>query len=117
MRHRAVALLAGLALSAPACARPPDPASATCLHVLARRLPEAKVLDVQEQRGASALVHFELGAGHAEGRLACTVERTGSDGGWRIRSATLDGVALTEAELAVVNADLFLSELARAGSQ
>lgn len=117
MRHRAVALLAGLALSAPACARSPDPASATCLHVLSRRLPEAKVLDVRAGQGPSALVRFELGADHAEGHLACTVERTGSDGGWRVHSATLDGVALSDAELAVVNADLFLSELARAGSR
>jgi hypothetical protein len=120
MRQGAVASIAtlALALSALACAGAPDPASTTCLRVLSRRLPEARVVDVDAARGARAIVRFELPErDEAQRRLECTVEQTGSSGGWRVRSATLDGVALTDAELAVVNADLFLHELARAGSQ
>ena len=122
MRDPTVAWLAGLALAALACAPAVDPASATCLRVLSRRLPDARVLDVAAVRGASrALVRFEVAAGGwreeaVSGQLGCTVEPLGSEGGWRVREATLDGVALTEAELAVVNADLFLRELARAGA-
>jgi len=122
MRHRTLASFAGLALSALACARSPDPASETCLRVLSRRLPEARVLQVDAERSAArAVVRFEVGAAWgqepARGQLACAVEPVGSEGGWRVREATLDGVDLTTAELAVVNADLFLHELARAGSQ
>ena len=121
MRQGAVASIATLAvaLSTLACAGAPDPASTTCLRVLSRRLPEARVVDVDAARGQRAVVRFELPErdDEAQRRLECTVEQTGSGGGWRVRSATLDGVALTNAELAVVNADLFLHELARAGSQ
>lgn len=122
MRIGGVASLAGLALSALACARAPDPASETCLRVLSRRLPEARVVDVDAEQGAArAVVRFEVGEAWgqepARGQLACAVEPVGSEGGWRVREATLDGVALTAAELAVVNADLFLHELARAGSE
>jgi hypothetical protein len=121
-RAVAVASLAGLGLSALACARSPDPASTTCVRVLSRRLPEARVLGVDADHGAArAVVRFEVGETWGEeparGQLACAVEPVGSEGGWRVREATLDGVALTAAELAVVNADLFLHELARAGGQ
>ena len=105
------------ALAAAACARGPDPAAATCLRVLERRLPEARVVELEARRGGEAHVRFERGDARAPGHLACTVEPTGSGGGWRVREATLDGVALTSAELAVVNADLFLHELARAGTR
>ena len=103
-------------LAAAGCARGPDPAAATCLRVLERRMPDARVLDVDAARGA-AQVRFERGDENAPGHLECKVAPTGSGGGWRVREATLDGVALTSAELAVVNADLFLLELARAGSR
>lgn len=120
-RHAVAAGLAGLALSTLACARAADPASTTCLRVLNRRLPDARVLEVRALREAHAVVRFELPAGWgedpSEGQLACTVEPVGSEGGWRVREASLDGVELTAAEIAVVNADLFLYELARAGSR
>src|SRR5690606_2779539 len=61
-RHAVAAGLAGLALSTLACARPPDPASTTCLRVLNRRLPEARVLEVRAPREAHAVVRFEVGA-------------------------------------------------------
>lgn len=117
-----VASWAGLGLSALACARAPDPASATCARVLSRRLPEARVVAIDADRRASrAVVRFEVGEEWGQepvrGQLACAVEPVGSEGGWRVREATLDGVALTDAELAVVNADLFLQELARAGAE
>lgn len=116
MGPRRFACFAVLALSALACARAPDPAGATCVHVLKRRLPDAEVVDVTSARGGRAAVRFELGEKRVPGHLACTVEATGSGGSWRVREATLDGVALTDAELAVVNADLFLHALARAGT-
>ncbi|MEB2343761.1 MAG: hypothetical protein OZ948_03375 [Deltaproteobacteria bacterium] len=121
-RAIAVASLAGLGLAVLACARAPDPASTTCARVLARRLPEARVVGIDADRRASrAVVRFEVGEAWgqepARGELSCAVEPVGSEGGWRVREATLDGVALTDAELAVVNADLFLHELARAGAR
>lgn len=122
MGHRTVASLTGLALWALACAPAADPASATCLRVLSRRVPEARVREVITDRTAShAVVRFEVATGGwrdepLRGQLGCAVEPLGSEGGWRVREATLDGVALTAAELAVVNADLFLRELARAGA-
>lgn len=116
MPQRIGTVLAVLALAALACARAPDPASATCVHVLERRLPEAQVLAVAAEPGAQAAVDFRLGEDRSARRLTCAVERSGSEGGWRVRAASLDGVPLTDAELAVVNADLFLRELAQAGS-
>lgn len=116
MRLRSIAVAGILLLAGSSCARSPDPAGATCLHVLRRRLPEARVVAVKAERGSRAAVEFELGEDRHAGRLACTVEASGSGGGWRVRSASVDGVDLTDAELAVVNADLFLYDLARAGS-
>ena len=116
MTNRAGIALAGLALCAAACACSPDPASATCLHILKRRLPDARVVAVATERGSRAAVDFQLGEDRAARRLTCAVERTGSGSGWRVRSARLDGAELTDAELTVVNADLFLRELARAGA-
>lgn len=81
MGRRAGVALAGLALSALACARSPDPASATCLHVLQRRLPEARVVAVAAERDSRAAVDFQLGEDRAARRLICAVERAGSGGG------------------------------------
>lgn len=122
MRRWRVASIAGLVLGALACTRALDPASATCLHVLSLRLPDVRVLAVDTERGAArAVVRFEREAPGwreepARGQLACAIEPEGSQAGWRVREATLDGVAFTAAELAVTNADLFLHELARAGA-
>lgn len=123
MRRWEFASIAGLVLGALACTRALDPASATCLHVLSLRLPDVRVLAVDTQRGAArAVVRFERETESwreepVRGQLACAIEPEGSEGGWRVRGATLDGVAFTAAELAVANADLFLQELARTGAR
>jgi hypothetical protein len=109
-------------LGALACTRALDPASATCLHVLSLRVPDVRVLTVDSERGAArAVVRFAREAeGWREepvrGQLAFAIELEGSQGSWRVHEATLYGVAFTDAELAVANADLFLHQLARAGA-
>lgn len=117
MRKRAIGLLVA-ALAASGCERAADVASGPCLRVLERRLPEAEVLRVEaEPETGRASVAFQVGdwGERVAGVLACAVEPAGTAGAWRVREATLDGVGLTDAELAVVNAELFLADLGRAG--
>jgi hypothetical protein len=116
VRKRTWALVAA-ALAAGGCDRTADVASGPCLRVLERRLPEAEVLRVKAEAGRAS-VAFQVGdwGDRVKGVLACAVEPVGTAGGWRVREATLDGVALTAAELAVVNAELFLADLGRAGA-
>jgi hypothetical protein len=111
-------LLFGLvATTGLACAPKPDPRTALCESVLARRLPRARVVDTRVDRGASRVtLAFESARGvtvPTAGRLEC--ETMASDaGGLRLRSARLDGAPLPEAEMAVINADLLLADLRQA---
>jgi len=119
VRKRSWTLLVA-ALAVGGCDRAADVASGPCLRVLERRLPEAAVLRVRAEPGAGrASVAFQVGdwGERVRGVLACAVEPVGTAGSWRVREATLDGVDLTAAELAVVNAELFLADLGRAGAE
>lgn len=117
MRGRRLFVWGSCALAGFACARTPDPTATLCAQVLARREPDARVVAAT----ASALdaeLRFELGGDWRsepeQGRIECVFEE-GERGNLRLRSARLDGAALTRAELAVVNADLWLADLRRAG--
>lgn len=108
-----------LAFGSLACGRAPDPATALCAQVLERRLPGARVV-ASSASALEAELRFEVGGGWREeptrGQLACAFEE-GERGSLRLRGASLDGAAFTRAELTVVNADLWLADLRRAGAR
>ena len=119
MGRRRLLVWVSCALAGLACAPTPDPAAVLCGQVLARRMPDARVV-ASSASALDAELRFEQGGDWRtepeRGRIECTFEH-GERGSLRLRSARLDGAALTRAELAVVNADLWLSDLQRAGAQ
>jgi hypothetical protein len=116
MPHPVSLAFCAAALFALACARDREPAVELCSEILTRRFPAARVVE-EASDASSAAVAFELGdrwKALPGGRLECRFDEVGSGGGLRLRAATLDGVALTTAELTVINADLLLADMRRA---
>ena len=116
MPHPVSFAFCAAALFALACARDREPAVELCTDVLTRRFPAARVVEATSD-ASSAVVAFELSdrwKALPDGRLECRFDEVGSGGALRLRDATLDGVALTTAELTVINADLLLADLRRA---
>jgi hypothetical protein len=116
MSHLVSFALGAAALLALACAPDREPAVELCTDVLTRRFPEAHVVEVTSEPLHAAL-DFELGERWKRlpgGRLECRFDQVGSGGALRLYAATLDGVALTTAELTVINADLLLADMRRA---
>jgi hypothetical protein len=107
-----------LVVPALACAPKRDSGSLLCGQILEEKLPAAHVVETlpQDSDQRFAIV-FETGegAGRRLRRLECEVEGSPA-GGLRLRAARLDGQPLTGAEVAVINSDLFLADLQRAGS-
>lgn len=113
-----LALGAVLLMASSACGREPVPSVAVCAEILARRFPDARVVQSQSQSDTSshAMLDFEIGAWwkRAErGQLTCSFEEQ-PNGGLRLLHATLDGVAFSATERTVINADLLLADLRRA---
>lgn len=116
MTHLVSCAFCAAALLAVACARDREPALELCTDVLTRRFPEARVVETTSD-ASSAAVAFALGdrwKALPGGRLECHFDEVGSGGALRLHAATLDGVALTTAELTVINADLLLADMRRA---
>lgn len=100
------------------CGRDSTPSIAACAEILAARAPAARVVAAEHESYTSVALDFEIGRRWREqvrGRLACEFEAQ-PNGGLRLRAAALDGVPFTNAELTVVNADLLLAEMRRAGA-
>lgn len=120
MRSRRVRVaLCVLGLAALACVQQQDPVARLCEAILARKLPGARVVSTLP-RGAPdrTALAFETDEGRrtpARHRLECEFQAA-ETGGMRLRSARLDGGELTDAELAVINSELFLADLQRAGA-
>jgi hypothetical protein len=113
-RLASVALL----LMACACTRAVSPSVEACAVILARRIPAARVVASGTDASAQTTLDFEVGAWWRDaqrGRLACVFEEH-AGGGLRLRTATLDGVAFTDNERTVVNADLLLADMRRMGT-
>jgi len=112
-RGAGLVALAGIGLSA--CGGQADPALHLCEQILARKRPEARIAEARvrgHQTGITYRVETPEG-GTDRGWIACDFQVADS-GGLRLRSALLDGQALTDAELAVINSELFLGDLRRA---
>jgi hypothetical protein len=121
MARRSPILLCVLAACAAGCGREADPRIALCAQVLERRLPRARVVETAaDPARGSATLRYEAARGAeapGSGSLECRIEASGSAGALRVVAATLDGEALPEAELTVINADLLLADLRRADPQ
>jgi hypothetical protein len=119
MRRSWLAWGAALAFAA-GCGRATAPPIAACSEILAQRVPTARVVDHVAEAEFDAVLDYEIGSWWRRweppvpGRLACSFEE-GPRGELRLRAATLDGVALTSAEITVINADLLLASMRRAG--
>jgi hypothetical protein len=111
-----LALAAVLLVASSACGREPAPSIVVCAEILARRFPEARLVQSRADVSAHAMLDFEIGAWwkRAErGQLTCSFEEQ-PNGGLRLLHATLDGVAFSATERTVINADLLLADLRRA---
>jgi hypothetical protein len=102
-------------LLAAACSARVEPAAELCAQVLGRRVPAARVLEAAAAPDSlRAAVRFDVGGSWWEegvaGRLDCAFE-IGERGSLRLRAASLDGVALTSAELTIVNVELLLADM------
>jgi hypothetical protein len=88
-----------------------------CAGILERKLPASEVVEIAPQPSERPAITFDAvddeGA-PVRGRLECELERSRA-GGLRVRSVTLDGRPLSEAEIAVLNANLLLDDLDRIG--
>jgi hypothetical protein len=119
IRRRAVraALLVTLLPVATACERPrPPPPSGICVALLAREVPAARVIEIASGDDRTELRYSAKASDGTTiaGTFSCRFELA-ETGHYRVRSATLDGRPLVAADLAVVNADLLLQDMDRAG--
>jgi hypothetical protein len=118
---RSTRLACGVAvLVAFGCGRDVAPPVAACTDILAMRVPAARVVDQVADEELGAALDYEVGSWWRRweepvtGHLACSFE-SGPRDTLRLHAATLDGVAFTNAEIAVINADLLLAEMRRVG--
>jgi hypothetical protein len=110
-------LLFALLPAATACDRPrPPPPSGICVALLTRELPDARVIEIADANDRTELRYSRKAADGetVAGTFSCRFELAES-GHYRVRSAALDGRPLIAADLAVVNADLLLRDMDRAG--
>jgi hypothetical protein len=88
-----------------------------CAQILKTRIPAARVASIAIDAPDGASLDYEIGRFWEDprrGSIACEFE-TQPDGGLRLRAAALDDQILTEAEVTVINADLLLAAMQRAG--
>jgi hypothetical protein len=107
-------------LVASACGRGVAPPLRACGEVLESRLPAARVTNGAAGSALDAALDYEVREAWwrwrdpVRGRLECTFE-PGPHGALRLAAATLDGVELSRTEMTIVNADLLLADMRRAG--
>ena len=108
---RRALLCAFLSIPALACARRTAPEARLCLDILKRRSPAAEVLAIAaEPSERRATIAYRIKGAPATSELACEFQAI-ETGGLRVRSVAVDGQPLVEAELAIIDADLFLDDL------
>ena len=118
MRRRTRWICVVAALAAAGCGRGWNPPVEACAQILKTRLPDARVASIAIQAADGASLDYELGAfwdDPKHGTIECSFEPQ-PDQGLRLRAAALDGQPFTAAELTVINADLLLAAMQRAGS-
>jgi hypothetical protein len=109
-------------LAAAACGHGDAPAVRACGEVLESRLPAARVTNGAAGTELDAAIDYEVREAWwrwrepVRGRLECAFA-PGPHGALRLTAATLDGVELSRTELTIVNADLLLADMRRAGER
>jgi hypothetical protein len=99
------------------CGRAWNPSVEACAQILKTRIPEAHVASIAIDAADGASLDYEIGRFWEDprrGSIACEFE-TQPNGGLRLRAAALDGQVFTAAEVTVINADLLLAAMQRAG--
>ena len=115
MQRSAFLVGAAALLGTAACERVQAPSVEACAEILARRIPESRVVEAVATEGAQVTLDYELGRWWDDpehGSLVCSFEEL-ANGGVRLRDATLDGVAFTDNERTVINVDLLLADMRR----
>jgi hypothetical protein len=113
----AIAPLALGAILLSACADDHGARVELCAGILERRLPASEVVEIARHPSDGPEITYDAvdeDGAPVRGRLECKLERSRS-GGLRVRSVTLDGRPLSEAEIVVLNANLLLDDLDRTG--
>ena len=116
MQRSAFLACGALLLVTAACGPAREPAVEACAGILARRLPESRVVEAVSDGAAQVALDFEIGGGwweHPEhGSLDCSFAEQ-PNGGLRLQDATLNGVTFSDNERTVINVELLLADMRR----
>lgn len=109
-----LALAALAALCGLACGQEAAPGTRVCAEILSLRAPGAQLVETWLGTGGVAVDYrFEGEPADSSHRLDCALEET-EPGRLRARALHVDGRALPETELLLVNSELLLAEIRRA---